>query len=210
MKKYVWVLGVVLAMSVVAGGSVLDDVSSSLGADWTRAMAPAINEPLLFQQRPLGDLLTMKTMRPMDVTVTPEWPRPFEEVVATVSGKTSDPYLTLDDATVSRHGSDIVIDLEWSTHASSSIILFNGLCCSAGYGIEQVRPAAFGTPALRPYEVTRSLGAFDVGRYRIRVYSRGALEGEAQTTFEVRASTMTIFDLLSIQPRDGYGIALLF
>lgn len=205
MRRCALLLGMMLVGGTAAAGSALDEIASSvqlwdhiggIGIPTTGALFDA---PATSRQGLSGNLPMVSVMRPMNVSVTPEWPEPFEEVVATVSGKTSDPYLTLDDATVSRQGKDIVIDLQWSTYTPPlSIIAFNGQCCSAGYGVEQVHPTVPGTLALESYEVTRSLGAFEAGRYRIHVHSRGALEGEVQATFEVRQLPPTFFDLLQL------------
>ena len=137
---------------------------------------------------------SVSVIRPMRVTIDPAWPEPFEEVSATISGKTSDPYLTLNDSRVSCLGNDIEIELEWITFVPRTLDAFNGAqCCSTGYGVEQVRPTVSGATALKPWDVSVSLGSFDVGRYRIHVESRGALEGEAEASFEIRQGQSTLF-----------------
>jgi hypothetical protein len=131
------------------------------------------------------------------VRVSPAQPRPFEEVFATISGRTSDPYLTLDTAAVNRQGNDIIIDLQWSTYTPPTLTEVGPLgFCSTGYGVERIRPTVSSMSPTESYEVTRPIGTFDVGMYRIHVYSHGALEGEAQASFVVREVAPTLFDLL--------------
>lgn len=139
---------------------------------------------------------TMKVIRPMRITVTPAHPEPFEEVSVTISGKTSDPHLTLGTVTVNHQGADITIDLDWITFRTrlgnnETCVLFSG-----GYGIEQINPLQSSPVADEPYEITQSLGSFDEGSYRIHVYSHGALEGEAWATFRVRSPISTFSDLM--------------
>ena len=174
----------VLAMGGAVAGSVLDEMRfSSQPTDDFDQISPMSSDP--FASSVLSDI---GALRPMRVTIAPEWPDPFEEVVATISGKTSDPYLRLDESTVSRSGNDIIVDLEWSAHSDIVIV---GACSSAGYAVEQTYTTWSGSFTLEPYEVTVSLGSFDVGKYQIYVNSQGALEGEAQASFEVRQEYLT-------------------
>ena len=165
--------------------------------------ADTVNSPFPIQAptsltMPISNgLSTMKVIRPMRVTVTPAHPEPFEEVSVTISGKTSDPHLTLGTVTVDRQGADITIDLDWLTFRPLG---WSGSVCqamgSAGYGIEQVNPIRYNSLADKPYEVIQSLGSFEEGTYWIHVYSHGALEGEAWTTFRVRDPMSMFSDLL--------------
>jgi hypothetical protein len=209
MRRYALLL-VVLTAGTVAAGSALDEIAHSLqpwdhvggtgipttglvvGDAWTSHSALPTNLPL------------MNAIRPMEVSVSPERPMPFEEVFVTISGQTFDPYLTLDGVTIDRRGNNIVIDLQWSTYIppSSGSETSNGLQLQAyqGWGVALVRPTPSGMPTPEPYEVTRSLGGFDVGTYQIRVHSHGALSGEARGSFQVGDGepALSFLDLLQM------------
>lgn len=192
MGRYVLLFCAVLTISTVATASVLDNTMFPVGTwDLDGGVSRLPTNPVFGESRidhlELSILLPKASvLRPMEVTVTPEWPEPFEEVVATVSGKTTDPYLRLDDTAVSYRGNDVVIELEWSTYTPlpSGTIAAQSSCNSVGYAVEQVQLSP--TATLDDYEIPVPIGGFDVGKHRIYVNSEGALEGEAQASFEVR------------------------
>jgi hypothetical protein len=205
MRVCALLFGAALAIGTATAGADAGQIASVLWPGWLppepviERPAPGVipGDPLIIPSWAPNPIPMVSVIRPMDVRVSPAQPRPFEEVFVTISGRTSDPYLTLDTAVVNRQGDDIIIDLQWSTYTPPTLTEVGALQFhSTGYGVERIRPTVSGMSPTESYEVTRSIGTFDVGMYRIHVYSHGALEGEAQASFVVREVAPTLFDLL--------------
>jgi hypothetical protein len=208
MRRYALLLGAVLAAGTAAAQTHI-----GIGPWWN---GPNLSHPpvalSLIGGTPSSlwwaSLPTQSITRPMRVSVTPRLPRTSDEVFVTISGQTSVPNLTLDSATIDRQGDIIVIDLQWTSGGSYfQLVWHTETQIQGGTAEVQTQYIGYGTESasfiassstVTSYEVTRSLGAFDAGQYRIYVYSHGALEGEAQATFLVRESAPSLFDLLGI------------
>jgi hypothetical protein len=196
MRTYALLVSILIALAATTYGDIAIDVPNYGGFDPGSPGYPGVSLPLASMGSAssllsAGSLSTMSVVRIIHVTVDPAWPSPSDPVSVTISTQASDPYLVVDGTTVNRQGDDVVIDLYWSSNppppsppATSSRWISRQW--SLGYGIEQISTTPSAIQADNKYEVTEPLGTFSPGVYNLRVYSHGALEGEAAATFRVR------------------------
>jgi hypothetical protein len=182
MRKHVLLLGLILVICSMASGQLLHP----------RYIGPLpvieiLTSPNLF---PYREPISLDLAKPMNVKVMPWRPTPTDEVVVTISGSTFVPYLTADDVDLQIDGSDITLDIHW---ISSPPLLPSGILmeqfCSVGTVYEPVQFVSPSSLRSDRYEVTKSLGTFSPGTYKVEINNSGRLTGTVSTSFTVRNSS---------------------
>jgi hypothetical protein len=180
MRTYALLVSVCIMVAGMTGGAAAwpgDQITQLEPLDAMQVLRPSLPS-------------TIGIVRLIRVTVDPAMPSPTDPVSVTIAAESSDPYLVLDQTTVSRVADDVAIDLYWHTNrppvSSNGIDLLHGAQASLGYGVEQITPTLSSIWAGKTYETTAVLGTFGPGMHTIQMHSHGAMEGEAFATFQVR------------------------
>ncbi|MCP4592747.1 MAG: hypothetical protein GY842_18585 [bacterium] len=206
MKRYAWLLVLVLGLSSLVWGD-LYSPSPGFGSALNRlGFGPSI-EPRGIEvvQRPWADISGFEEGI-SEVRITPSQPTTADEVFAAVSGWKPDPDYVLDYANVTMAGGEIRLDLHWHNRPPVPTIppvtpkdssLMQPQSTTVG-GIGTVRSSQNNSIELEPvtqyvlspfsgtrYQVRESLGTLAVGVYTLHIVSHDPVPGSASKTFAV-------------------------
>jgi len=191
MRRHVLLLGLIFVASTTASGQLLHP--RCIGP------LPVIEIPTSLDLFPHRNPISLDLAKPMNVKVTPLRPRPDDEVVVTISGSTFVPYLTADDVDLQIDGSSITLDIHWISSPPPPVYLDLGYCqlqFCGGIVHEPVQVESLSSLRGDRYEVTKSLGTFNPGTYKVEVNSSGRLTGTVSTSFTVRSSSFDFGSLI--------------
>ena len=195
MKKHAFLLAAILAISMACSGP-------APAGDLIRIIGPLPYEGPGIILPPGLELLTggsrsLSVGRPMKVMIEPWRPGPSDEVTVEISGWSSVPYLEAGSVDVDIDGDFITIDIDWISNPPAPVQAIVGELRPQTVGIthEEIPLPLTGGRGLGTYEITESLGTFDLGDYTVEVNSYGVLTGTTTTTFTVYEVGPSVPDL---------------